>query len=182
MTAADVARFQQHWPDRDALRWLIAEQLTNDGRRIAGRSRETATHFKWLLAQANGVRVWLHEFKRTRERRGGFASTVHNHRYPFKAIALTGSYVNCRYEIGFERASLSILQQDVLSHDPFADGATYVMAPEEFHRVESIADGTQSLVIEFAPVASSSFSFEPGSEYMIEHIPLEVRVDHLLAP
>lgn len=182
--ATTLTSFRRHWSDTDALRWLVAERLEADGKRVASQSRETTTHYKWLLASDRNLRaqIWLHEFKPKRERRPGFASTIHNHRYPFQVVALTGSYLNKRYKVGFDGMSLRIISHELVKCEHFCEGLAYSMEPYEFHCLESIEEGTKTLVMELAPVTLSSFSVDQRGDRMIEHVPLEVRVHRLLQP
>ena len=180
MTA--LAVFLEHFDDPTTLRSLVAEVIRRDPNRIVRQSRETTTHYKWLLAsdEAMCTKLWLHEFKPAGLRRPGYASSVHNHRYPFKAVALAGGYTNKRCHVIFEAETLQIGEIDVLSREPFLVGTGYALEPDEFHCVDEIQDGTQSLIAEFAAVRSASFSVDPKSDHLIKHVPLENRVRDLL--
>lgn len=177
-----LAEFHRYWNDTEALRWLVAAHIKLDPQRVASQSRETTTHFKWLLAcdRARGSKVWLHEFKPACERRPGYASTVHNHRYPFTAIALSGGYTNKRYRVAYEEASLRVLDCDLVGSDELVEGSTYQLQPDEYHSVDDIEDGTQTLIMEHAAVTTASYSLEQRGDRMTKHVPLEVRVRSLL--
>jgi hypothetical protein len=179
-----LAEFHRYWNDTEALRWLVAAQIKLDPQRVASQSRETTTHFKWLLAcdRARGSKVWLHEFKPPCERRPGYASTVHNHRYPFAAVALSGGYTNKRYRVAYEQRSLRVISCDLVHSDELLAGSAYTMQPDEYHSVDDIEDGTTTLVLEHAAVAAVSYSLEleQRGDRMTKHVPLEVRVKDLL--
>jgi len=179
-----MAEFSRRWGDVEALRWMVVKRLTASPGRVAQRSRETSTHFKWLLAtdRARAMRIWLHEFKPSDERRAGYASSVHNHRYPFRAIALQGGYTNRRYDIGFDAGSLHLQRCELVHEEEFGEGVVYTMAPDEYHSVETIEEGTQSLVMELPPVAAVSYSIDQRGDRMIQHVPLEERIKHLVQP
>jgi hypothetical protein len=177
-----LAEFRRHWHDPDALRRLVAKCIRLDPERVARESRETTTHFKWLVATDGmlGGKVWLHEYKLGYERRPGYASTVHNHRYPFTAVALNGGYTNKLYRVAFERSSLRVVTCDIVDSERLVEGSTYSMQPEEYHCVDDIEDGTQTLIVEHPPERTVSFSLDQRRERMTEHVPLEVRVRNLL--
>jgi hypothetical protein len=179
-----LAEFRQRWSDIDALRWLVARRLELDALKVARRSHETTTHYKWLLAAdgGDGARVWLHEFKPARERRPGYASTVHNHRYTFTMIALTGGYTNLRFDVRLDPESLRVDRCDVRTRENIAEGSSYSLQPDEFHCLNDIEDGTQTLVMQEAPAHAVSFSIDESSDHATEHLPLEVRIRVLLQP
>jgi hypothetical protein len=174
--------FQRHWHDTDALAWLVSKRLEGDLDDLARQSRETTSHFKWLIAADRGgqARVWLHEFKPAHERRPGYASTVHNHRYAFTSTVLSGSYANHRYRVAFDPETLAVTAYDSLGSDALVPGDSYSMSPDEYHRVDDIEDGTRTLITEFAPSLNASYSVAPNDTYVVCHVPLEVRVRSLL--
>src|SRR5689334_10621594 len=67
---------------------------------VAGRARETTTHFAWCLLDdpATDFSLWLHEYKPQRDWRRGYADSVHNHRYHFSSTMLHGSYLQEHYD------------------------------------------------------------------------------------
>jgi hypothetical protein len=181
---AGLAEFHRLWGDLDALRWLVVERIEQDVQRVARRSRETTTHYKWLLAwdRPQGMKIWLHEFKPASERRPGYAATVHNHRYPFTAIALSGGYTNVQYDIVFDAESLRVDRCDVVGSQDLTSGQTYSMEPDGYHYVDEIEDGTKTLIMEFPAVASASYSFDQRGDRMTEHLALDARLRNLLRP
>jgi hypothetical protein len=48
--------------------------------------------------------------------------------------------------------------------------------------LHDIEDGTRTLIMEHPPVNDVSFSIDEAHDRAIEHLPLEVRVKHLLQP
>jgi hypothetical protein len=179
-----LAEFHRYWDDTEALKWLVAAQIMLDPQRVASQSRETTTHFKWLLAcdRSHRRKIWLHEFKPACERRPGYASTVHNHRYPFTVVTLSGGYTNKRYRVAYEETSLRVTSCDVVRSEELLQGSTYSMQPDEYHSVDDIEDGTQTLIMEQAAVTTASYSLEleQRGDRMTKHVPLEVRVRSLL--
>lgn len=178
----EVADFIRLRGDVEALRQLVVAQLEYDPLQVARLSRETTTHYKWMLAsdQMQGTTVWLHEFKSACERRSGFATTVHNHRYPFTAIVLSGGYTNLLYEVSFDPRSLHVERCEVIERRQLGEGLAYSMEPDEFHALDDIQDGTKTLIMEFAAVNAVSFSYDLIGDRMTKHLTLEARLRDLL--
>lgn len=181
---AGLADFHRFWGDLDALRWLALQRIEQDVQRVARLSRETTTHYKWLLAadRLQGTKVWLHEFKPSSERRPGYAATIHNHRYPFTTVALSGGYLNLRYDVVFDPDSLVVERCEVIGSTHLTPGQTYSIEPDEYHYVDQIEDGTKTLIMEFAPTSQASFSFDRGGDRVTEHLALDARLRNLLRP
>lgn len=181
---AGLAEFHRLWGDLDALRWLVLQRIEQNVQRVAQRSRETTTHYKWLLAcdRPQGTKVWLHEFKPSSERRPGYAATVHNHRYPFTTVALSGGYSNVRYDVVFDPESLLVERCEVTDSTHLAPGQTYSIEPDEYHYVDEIEDRTKTLIMEFPALSPVSFSFDRRGERMTEHLALDARLRNLLRP
>jgi hypothetical protein len=176
-----LQEFERYWCDPDGVRWLTSRSLEADPNVIAGFSRETSTHYKWLLAAdaASRGRVWLHEFKSVGERRRGYAMSIHNHRYAFNTIVLAGGYTNTRFQVDFDTASLVVHNYRIVTSDSVPVDATYSMDPAEYHRIDDIEDGTRSIVMEFAPASVSSYSIDEHDARMLRHVPIEVRAQSL---
>jgi hypothetical protein len=151
-----------------------------DFERILPRSRETPTHYKWhlLTAPDRSFTVWLHEYKPRASRSGGYAQTIHNHRYPMSALVLTGGYQCTKYKVerslGDDRASIQVITGWQL-----AGGSVYSMRENEFHSVTQIEDGTMSLLVQGQPTRPYSVSVDAGSRRTSCHVPIEGRLDHL---
>lgn len=151
-----------------------------DFERILPRSRETPTHYKWhlLTAPDHSFTVWLHEYKPRASRSGGYAQTIHNHRYPMSALVLTGGYQCTEYKVershGDDRASIQVITGWQL-----AGGSVYSMRENEFHSVTQIEDGTMSLLVQGQPTRPYSVSVDAGSRRTSCHVPIEGRLDHL---
>jgi hypothetical protein len=144
------------------------------------RSRETPTHYKWHLFanDDDGVQVWLHEYKPKTTRSGGYAQTIHNHRYSMSALLLTGGYCYRGYKVTINEDGLHADVQVADSWD-ICEGGAYSMTPDEFHSVTEIQDGTVSLMIQGRAVRPHSTSIEPGSGRLIHHLPIEHRFGEL---
>jgi hypothetical protein len=181
-TLVTLREFERQWNDVDALRWLAARSLGVDPHLVASSSRETTTHYKWLLATDpfRRARVWLHEFKPGGERRKGYAMSIHNHRYTFNATVLVGGYANTRFRVDFDHVSLALHDCCMATSDAVPADATYSMDPSEYHRIDDIEDGTQSIVLELAPTSIASFSIDEHDARMLRHVPIEVRAQNLL--
>jgi hypothetical protein len=149
-------------------------------REMLPRSRETPTHYKWHLFanDSDGVEVWLHEYKPKTTRSGGYAQSIHNHRYSMSALLLTGGYCYRGYEVSINEDGLHGDVRVTGSWD-ICEGSAYSMTPDEFHSVTEIQDGTVSLMIQGRAVRSFSTSVEPGSGRVIRHVPIEHRLGDL---
>jgi len=144
------------------------------------KSRETPSHFKWhLLTLHDGsANVWLHEYKPSSIRSGGYAQSVHNHRYPMSALVLAGGYCYTDYgvKVGADKLHADVCVRGV---HHISRGSIYSMKPSEYHSVTEILDGTVSLMIQGAPDRTFSTSVDPVTLKMIHHVPIEYRLNSL---
>lgn len=182
MDRISPTQFLKSWGDVEALKWLVSRSLERDIRRIARSSRETTTHYKWLLAkdEQQGTRVWLHQFKPLEERRPGYAGSIHNHRYPFQSMILAGGYTNAFYRVRFEPGSLKMYECCRVSTVELPSESTYSMDPTQYHALDEIEPTTQTVVVEFAPDLAESYSVAESEERVVRHVPLEVRAAGLV--
>ena len=122
--------------------WLSA--LDESGiQHVVDRSVERPSHIKWYLAGTSEYRVWLHEYKVEALARavGSFASSIHNHRYSFASLVLSGQLQAEIYAV--ERNHPSLLSQRVLGV-----GDTHLLAADDVHSAYALLPGTMTLVIE----------------------------------
>ena len=143
-------------------------------------SRETPTHFKWLIyaAKDESLKVWLHEYKDFDTRLRGYTQSIHNHRYSFMSLVVAGGYRHTRYLV----PPLNELdrQPPALTHDEtLRPGAIYSLAPHDFHCVTRIDDGTVSLVVQSSSRDPHSVSIDEVTQKAVRHIPIEARLDIL---
>ena len=143
-------------------------------------SRETSSHFKWhLLTLHDGsANVWLHEYKSSSTRSGGYAQSVHNHRYPMSVLVLAGGYCYTQYGV---KVSADKLHAEVCVRGvhQLSRGSIYSMSPSEFHSATQILNGTASLMIQGAPITTFSTSVDLVTLKMTHHVPIEYRLNSL---
>jgi len=147
---------------------------------IARQSRETPTHRKWFVyASDRGASIWLHEFKDADavQSAGSFAASIHNHRYAFVSVLLTGGYSSSSYEVvpeaGIVGAGERVSTCDEVGVLSVLPGRPYYMDVDTFHRLHSVAPHTSSLVVQFPPDYSVSFSVDESQMLLREHPDLE---------
>ena len=143
-------------------------------------SRETPTHYKWHLGTApdTSFTLWLHEYKPRAIRSGGYAQTIHNHRYPMTALLLTGGYRYTQYDVGHTGADLAT-EVRMISSRRITGGAIYSMRESDFHSVTEIQDGTVSLLVQGRPRLPYSISVDAQSRLVSRHVPIEGRINNL---
>ena len=144
------------------------------------RSRETPTHYKWHLGTApdKSFTIWLHEYKPGAIRSGGYAQTIHNHRYPMTALLLTGGYRCTQYEVSHTAAD-EAAEVRTISSRQITGGAIYSMRESDFHSVTEIQDGTVSLLVQGRPLRPYSISVDAQSCRVSRHVPIEGRINNL---
>lgn len=143
-------------------------------------SRETPTHYKWHLGTApdKSFTIWLHEYKPHAIRSGGYAQTIHNHRYPMTALLLAGGYRYTQYEVGHTGADRPAEVRTVSSRQ-ITGGAIYSMRESDFHSVTEIQDGTVSLLVQGRSLRPYSISVDAQSCRVSRHVPIEGRINNL---
>lgn len=143
-------------------------------------SRETPTHYKWhlLATDDTDVHAWLHEYKPKTIRSGGYAQSIHNHRYSMSALLLSGAYCYSGYTVNADSDDVHA-DVRVIATRRLREGCAYSMTPDEFHSVTEIQDGTVSLVIQGRPVRAYSTSVNLSSRQLVRHTPIEYRLGDL---
>ena len=142
-------------------------------------SRETPTHYKWHICTApdKSFSIWLHEYKPRATRSGGYAQTIHNHRYPMSALLLAGGYRYTQLTVHVgkdQRASVKTVSSQLVS-----GGSIYSMQDRDFHSVTEMQDGTVSLIIQGRPLRPFSISVDAESRRVFYHVPIEGRIENL---
>lgn len=164
---------------REALRqWL--EGSADIGSLAAG-ARETSTHYVWPLhLNSRGYGVALNEFKDPADIMAGYATVLHNHRYSFISVILSGGYtqVRCRVELV---SPTKVTQVREFGEDEVTEGDIVTINHEEFHRLASIRRGTVTLVVKCPAVKGESLSVETSTLRVTRHVPVEARVKNLMA-
>ncbi|MEU6034695.1 hypothetical protein ABZ801_04750 [Actinomadura sp. NPDC047616] len=130
--------------------WLAA-QPERELERIADRSLERTTHFKWFLGAKPGqYTVWLHEYKAPDvfAQAMDFAASVHNHRYGFCSRVLSGALHVSDFAIGGDERIRVSRTRTVW------EGETMLLTHEDVHRVDRVEPRTCTLIVQ-GPVARS---------------------------
>jgi hypothetical protein len=120
------------------------------------------------------VNVWLHEYKPKASRSGGYAQSIHNHRYPMSVLLLTGGYSCGSFTVQADPDGVHAEVRPI-GAERLRGGNVYSMSPDEFHSVTEIRDGTVSLMVQGSPVRTTSVSVESGSRLLVSHTPIEYR-------
>lgn len=162
---------------REHLRTLSPQEES----RVVTRSRETTTHFAWCLRDepTEPFTFWLHEYKPQRDWRHGYADSVHNHRYHFCTIILSGSYLHERYTARLGEGGRSILSASPLRRTECPTGTSATMLVHEFHRIPRAADDTMTFLVKSRAVRPWSLSFDPDTRTSHRHVPIESRLEEL---
>lgn len=106
-------------------------------------SRETTTHWKWFVAgDVPGPLIWIHEYKPSASRRGGYAQSIHDHRYSFCSAIVHGGYTHRRFAIGGDQAL------NTCSAESLSAPHVYCLDADEVHSVDDILDGTLTLIVQ----------------------------------
>ncbi|NUT50277.1 MAG: hypothetical protein HOV94_23665 [Saccharothrix sp.] len=180
-----VERRFREWAGRPGLRERLRGHLRalspQEEMRIVARSRETTTHFAWCLRDepAEPFTFWLHEYKPQRDWRRGYADSIHNHRYHFCTVILSGSYLHERFTADVADDGRAILSTSLLRSDQAREGASGTMLAHEFHRIPQAADDTMTFLVKSRAVSPWSLSFDPDTRTSHRHVPVEARLEDL---
>lgn len=156
---------------------LMALGLT-DFNAILIRSRETPTHYKWHLCTIGqaAYEIWLHEYKPLTGRSSVFSQRVHNHRYGFTSIVLSGGFLHSLYEVTPYADDCAVVRT---SCRELLAGMAYSLTAEEFHSVTQVRNRTVTLVAQQRPARTFSYSVDSETNTLLRHDPIEYRLDSL---
>ncbi|ONI90270.1 hypothetical protein ALI22I_13215 [Saccharothrix sp. ALI-22-I] len=180
-----VERRFREWAVRPGLRERLRGHLRSlspqDEMRVVARSRETTTHFAWCLRDepAEPFTFWLHEYKPQRDWRPGYADSVHNHRYHFCTIILSGSYLHERFTANVADDGRAILSTALLRSAEAREGTSGTMLAHEFHRIPRAADDTMTFLVKSRAISPWSLSYDPDTRTSHRHVPVEARLEDL---
>ncbi|MBV9794870.1 MAG: hypothetical protein JO016_13120 [Actinobacteria bacterium] len=159
------------------LQWL---ETTVDIGQLRTAARETSTHYVWpLYLGGRGYSVTINEFKDPDEIVKGHANTLHNHRYSFVSLVLSGGYKQIRSEIDFINPTQVVQIRD-LGEDIVAEGSVTTVNHTDFHRLLAIKRRTVTLIVKCPAAKKESLSVDTGTLRVVKHIPVEARVRQLL--
>jgi hypothetical protein len=158
--------------------WLMCSADLNVVKTLA---RETSTHYVWpLYRSVRGYSVTINEFKDPLDISDGYATTLHNHRYSFVSLVLSGGYtqVFCDVELRDQRQASRVRD---LYAATVTEGDVVAVQLDEFHCLSSISQGTVTLVVKCPPARGESISINTSNLRVSRHIPVEGRVGQLMA-
>jgi hypothetical protein len=163
---------------REALAKWLGTSAKVDMLRAA--ARETSTHYVWPLAvSAIGYSIVVNEFKDPRRMVPGYATTIHDHRYSFVSLVLSGGYSQVR-------SAVEILGRDragrirEVGQETVTEGAIVAVNHAEFHRLTAIKGRTITLVVKCPAVKEESLSVDISTHRLIRHRPVESRIGNLV--
>ncbi|MGX7828706.1 hypothetical protein ACTG9Q_26780 [Actinokineospora sp. 24-640] len=175
----------ESWVDgrapRAAIRRHLSELSAAEAAALVSRSRETTTHFAWCLRDEpeEPFSFWLHEYKPQRDWRAGYADSVHNHRYHFCTVILSGGYRHERFDTDIDPATGLVNEVRMTRGAHYDTGTAGYLLAEEFHRIPTAADGTMTFLVKSRPVADWSLSYDPATRVGHRHVPVECRLQEL---
>ncbi|MGW5051684.1 hypothetical protein [Actinokineospora sp. NPDC004072] len=168
-------------PPKAAVRRHLADLDPAGAAALVARSRETTTHFAWCLRDEadEPFSFWLHEYKAQRDWRAGYADSVHNHRYHFCTVILSGGYRHERFTTRLDPVTGLVDAVTLTRGADYAVGTTGYLLASEFHRIPTAVDGTMTFLVKSRPVAEWSLSYDPVTGLGHRHVPVESRLPEL---
>lgn len=178
----EIAKFLSRLPDTQAIRRALSEWLMCDANvgELGAMARETSTHYVWPLYRgASDYSVVINEFKAPSRMTTGYATTLHNHRYSFISLMMSGGYVQVRSDVEFA-ARDQVSQIRDIHNDTVEEGDIVAIKHDEFHRLGAIEDRTVTLVIKCPAAKRESVSVETSTLRVTRHVPAEARFAQLM--
>jgi hypothetical protein len=157
--------------------------ISGDGPAMVARSKETSTHFVWVVASSSlsGARLCLHQFKRPSTSSVSHANTIHNHRYNFASLILRGGYIEQVYDlddVGLEIDGVASVPEPTETR--VSVGQTTMVHHRRFHRVDQLLPATLTLVMKAPPVTAHSVSIDVETGVVAAHYSWNERVRRLV--
>jgi hypothetical protein len=168
-------------PPKAAVRRHLTDLAPAESAELVARSRETTTHFAWCLRDRpdEPFTFWLHEYKPQRDWRAGYADSVHNHRYHFCTVILSGGYRHERFSATLDPVTGLVEAASMTRGAEYDVGTSGYLLASEFHRIPTALDGTMTFLVKSRPVAPWSLSFDPQTGLGHRHVPVECRLPEL---
>jgi hypothetical protein len=163
---------------RSAVAGWLAESAPLD--RVRSAARETSTHYVWpLYVGRGGHALAINEFKEPCQITVGYANTLHNHRYSFASLILSGGYgqVRSRVEI-VEPGHIAWIHE--VGKENMIEGGMQVVNHAEFHRLSDISSGTVTLLVKCPAAEEGSISVDMKTLRVSRHLPVESRIEELV--
>lgn len=161
-----------------SVRGHLAELSASAVAVVTARSKEATTHFAWCLRDERDepFTFWLHEYKPYRDWRGGYADSVHNHRYHFCTTLLHGSYQHERYDVTIDPDTGLIARADLRRSSTCVAGDAGALLFTDFHRIPYAGDGTKTFLVKSRQIAPWSLSFDEATQRGYRHVPASSRL------
>lgn len=181
----ELRRMVAAWRGRTeikVIREVLAEWLATsaDVAKLSALARETSTHYVWPLHLTDkGYGVTVNEFKDPRDIITGYATVLHNHRYSFISVMLSGEYTQVRSHVDLLTPHQAAQVRD-LGEEIVKEGDIVAVNHEEFHRLRTISSNTVTLVVKCPAVKSESLSVDTSTLIITKHVPVEARVRQLI--
>jgi hypothetical protein len=162
---------------REAMSELLSEAAVVD--RIRVTARETSTHYVWpLYLGKSGCGLVINEFKDPPHMATGYAKTLHNHRYSFASLVLSGGYKQVRSRVDLAESGQSVRVRTI-GQDDIIRGSIVAVNHQDFHQLTHISDHTMTLLAKCPAVKESSISVDIDTLRVSRHVPVEARLVQL---
>ena len=162
---------------RDELAVWISEPATQE--RLRSSARETATHYVWPLQMSrNGYSIAINEYKNPDQMGTGYANTIHNHRYSFASLILSGGYRQVWSDVHVNLGQTAYVRE--FSENTAVEGDIVTVDYDRFHRLTDIGSRTLTLMVKCPAVTAHSLSVDIRTLRVSKHIPVESRVTDLI--
>jgi hypothetical protein len=166
-----------------AVRHELARWLSHsaDLEKIKTASRETSTHFVWPLYRSRaGFSLVINEFKDPLRMGDGYAKALHNHRYSFASMVLSGGYTQTQSTVTLPDYDDQVNVADAET-DHLSEGDMAIVGHEVFHRLITIMDHTVTLLVKSPAFKAYSISIDLATQRLSRHVPVETRLPRLVA-
>jgi hypothetical protein len=144
-------------------------------------SLERSSHYKWFLGgNIHDYFVWLHQYKSPGEfnATNEFAASIHDHRLWFCSRVMSGGLYATWYKavLDGEKAQLTPTMRQHLR-----PGMVFQMHSDEIHGIESVEEGTVTLLIQGPPERHYSTSYDPSDGSSRQNFDLEALYPQFLS-
>ncbi|MCB0905665.1 MAG: hypothetical protein KDB63_00920 [Nocardioidaceae bacterium] len=138
----------------------------------AARLHETSTHFVWQLAGLpdEGVRIALNEYKSNGSTPVTYAGSLHDHRYDFASLILSGGYDFENYRVDLDESVVVRERYHLLEVGSVRCGEVARVPNELFHRLVRTLPNTVTLLIKLPPVKPASTSYDLRTGRIQRHV------------
>jgi hypothetical protein len=155
----DLLRDLGHEPE--LIHQVVASWIARNFEERQLRCHDTATHYKWFIYYHSELhyRIWLHQYKSPEERRDGYATVPHNHRYSLASLIVRGGFDHHLFER--REGKLVELAQE---RQTYARHDAYMLEWHNIHKLSTLHEDTITLVVESPVVRHFSEAFYSETE------------------